>query len=181
MRLFAVTGFHLGAILLASLSTLVSSQAFAELKPDRVHLAQGRKTGNYVADGLVNGGDQAMNDVVVKDIRRAVNPGFERVVIDLQATRGGEDAAISRPPYYQVSINPDENRIVVTIWGKPRLEFNSKKVVNEMKKSNVVQSVDLLPPMDGDSWTFVANLKTKRPVEVFELANPVRIILDIKR
>jgi hypothetical protein len=180
MRLFAVIGF-LGAILLASLTTLMSSQAFAELKPDHVHLAQGRKTGNYVADGLVNGGDQAMNDVVVKDIRRAVNPGFERVVIDVQATRGGEDAAISRPPYYQVSINPDENRIIVTIWGKPLLELNSKKVVNEMKKSNVIQSIDLLPPMDGDSWTFVANLKTKRPVEVFELANPVRIILDIKR
>jgi hypothetical protein len=179
----------MGAILVASfawasLATLAGQQAFAELKPDRVHLAQGRKVGNYIADGLFNGGDQAMNDVVVKDIRRAVNPGFERVVIDLQATRaalGGEDAAIARPPYYQVSVNPDENRIVVTIWGKPRLEFNSRKVVSEMKKSSMIQSLDLLPPMDGDSWTFVANLKTKRPVEVFELTNPVRIIMDIKR
>lgn len=166
--------------LLPCLVSLVSTQAFAELKPDRVHLAQGRKTGNYIADGMVNGGDQAINDVVVKDIRRAVNPGFERIVVDLQGTRGGEDAAIPRPPYYQVSVNPDESRIVVTIWGKPRLEFNSKKVVREMKKSNVVQSLDLLPPMDGDSWTFVANLKSKRPVEVFELTNPVRLILDIK-
>jgi hypothetical protein len=154
--------------------------ALADLKPDRVHLAQGRKTGNYIADGLVTGGDQAINDVVVKDIRRAVNPGFERIVIDLEGTRGGEDAAIARPPYYQISVNPDESRLLVTIWGKPRLEFNSKKVFSEMKKSGVIQSLDLLPPMDGDSWTFVANLKSKRPVEVFELTHPVRLILDIK-
>jgi len=165
---------------LTFLMTLLGQQAFADLKPDHVHLAQGRKAGNYVADGLVTGGDQAINDVVVKDIRRAVNPGFERIVIDLEGTRGGEEATIARPPYYQVSINPDESRLVVTIWGKPRLEFHSKKVIAEMKKSSVVQSLDLLPPMDGDSWTFTANLKSKRPVEVFELTHPVRIIMDIK-
>ncbi len=159
---------------------LFGTQAFAELKPDHVQLALGRKTGNYVQDGLVTGGDQAINDVVVKDIRRAVNPGFERIVVDLQGTHSGENVAIPRPPYYQISVNPDENRVVVTVWGKPRLELNSKKIVTEMKKSSVIQSLDLLPPMDGDSWTFVANLKSKRPVEVFELTNPVRLILDIK-
>jgi len=143
-------------------------------------MAQGRKTGNYVQDGLVTGGDQAINDVVVKDIRRAVNPGFERMVIDIQGTKSGEEAAIARPPYYQISVNPDENRLIITIWGKPRLELHSKKIMTEMKKSSVIQSLELLPPMDANSWTFVANLKAKHPVEVFELVNPVRVIVDIK-
>jgi hypothetical protein len=167
---------------MASLGALlmIAPSAFAELKPDHVHVARERKTGAYVQDGLITGGDQAINDVVVKDIRRAVNPGFERMVIDLQGTQNGEDAAIARPPYYQVSVNPDENRLVVTIWGKPRLELNSKKIVSEMKKSAAIQSIELLPPMDGDSWTFAVNLKAKHPVEVFELTHPIRLILDIK-
>jgi hypothetical protein len=154
--------------------------AHAELMPDHVHLADGKKTGTYIHDGLVTGGDQAVDEVVVKDIRRAVNPGFERIVVDLAGTRNGEPVAIERPPYYQVSVNPDENRIEVSVWGKPRLTFNSGKVSASFKKSSVVKGVSLLPPLDPDVWTFVAELKGVHPVEVFELSNPVRIIVDIK-
>lgn len=156
------------------------SQARAELVPDHVHLADGKKTGTYIRDGLVTGGDQAVNEVVVKDIRRAVNPGFERIVVDLSGTKNGEPVAIERPPYFQVSVNPDENRIEVSVWGKPRLNFNSKKVSDSFHKSTVVKGVSLLPPLDPDVWTFVAELKGAHPVEVFELSNPVRIIMDIK-
>lgn len=168
------------AALVALPLVLLSQSVRAELVPDHVHLADGKKTGTYFRDGLVTGGDQAVDEVVVKDIRRAVNPGFERIVVDLEGTRNGEPVAIARPPYYQVSVNPDENRVEVSVWGKPRLTFNSKKVSHSFLKSTVVKGVSLLPPLDPEVWTFVAELKGAHSVEVFELSNPVRIILDIK-
>lgn len=157
-----------------------SAFALADLRPDRVFTASPRKNGRYIRDGLVVGGDRAINEVIVKDIRRAANPGFERIVIDLEGNRNGEPATIDRPPYYQVSITPDEKRLVFSVFGKPKLALDSKRILAAFKKSTVVQRVALLPPIDPDVWTFVAELKTEHPVEVFELANPVRIIVDVK-
>ncbi len=167
----------------ASFAILISgaqAPARAEVKPDRVFTAEARKTEKYVKDGMIVGGDKAIDDVAVKDIRRASNSGFERIVIDLDATRGGQEPAIQRPPFYQVAVTPDEKRVVFTIWGKPRLEFDAKKVIAAFKKSAVVQNVALLPRVDEDSWTFAFELKGDHPVEVFELSNPVRITMDIK-
>lgn len=165
---------------IAALALILPALAFADLKPELVRVADGKKSGYYIQDGMVTGGDQAIDEVVVKDIRRAVNPGFERIVIDLEGTKNGEAAAIPRPPYYQVSVNSDENRLIFSVWGKPKVQIDSRKAVSIFKKSPVVQSLNLLPPMDPDVWTFVIELKGQHPVEVFELTNPVRIIVDIK-
>lgn len=158
----------------------LSTWAVAELRPDKVHVADSKKTQAYIRDGLIIGGDKAIDEVVVKDIRRAANSGYERIVVDLEGTTLGEAAAISRPPYFQISVTPDERRIVFTIWGKPKLGFDSRRVVNAFKRSNVVQSVELLPRVEDSTWSFVFGLKGESPVEVFELSNPVRIIMDIK-
>src|SRR5262249_42795512 len=115
-----------------------------------------------------------------KNIRRAPNTGFERWVIDLEGNRSGEPVAIQRPPYFQVAVTPDEKRLVFTIWGKPRLEFDSKKVVTALHRSPLVQDIELFPRIEDERWTFSVDLKAGRPVEVFELSNPVRIIVDIK-
>jgi hypothetical protein len=150
------------------------------LRSDHVHTADAKKTQAYVADGLFVGGDRAIDDVVVKDIRRAANKGYERMVIDLEGTRGGEPAAIKRPPYYQVAVSPEEKRLVVTIWGRPKLAFDSWKVIHAFAKSPVVANMELLPKVDEDSWTFVVGLKMGKPVEVFELGDHARIIVDIR-
>ena len=154
--------------------------AHAELRPEKVRVADTKKTQAYVHDGLVTGGDQAIDQVVVKDIRRAANADFERVVVDLEGTLNGEPAAIDRSPYFQVSITPDEKRVVFTVWGKPQLAFEAKKVIAGFKKSHLVDKIELLPRLEDDNWTFTLNLKNGQPVEVFELTNPVRVILDIK-
>ncbi len=158
----------------------LSAGARAEVKPANVHVADAKKTDAYVRDGLIVGGDKAMDDVSVKDIRRAANAGFERVVIDLEASQVTNASAISRPPYFQVAVTPDESRILFTIWGRPRLEFDSKKVIAAFQKSAVVKNIVLLPRVEEDSWTFALELKGGKPVEVFELSNPVRLIMDIK-
>ncbi|MFN7685154.1 MAG: hypothetical protein ACK5QT_07060 [Oligoflexia bacterium] len=156
--------------------------AAAAVEPQRVFQAEARKTRHYLADGVVVGGDSAIQSVRVKEIRRAANSeGFERIVIDLQASRAdGEPTALARAPYYQVSINPEERRLIYTITGKPRLDFDAPKVVAAFKKSPVVQSVELLPAVHADQWSFVLNLKSGRPVEVFDLSQPARIITDIR-
>lgn len=154
--------------------------ARAALRPDKIHVADAKKTQAYVRDGLIVGGDAAIDDVTVRDIRRAANREFERIVIDLEGTLAGEPAAIQRPPYYHVAVTPDERRLVLTLWGRPKLVFDSGRVVKAFKKSSVIGSVELLPRLDDESWTFVLGLKAGSPVEVFELSNPVRIIVDIK-
>jgi hypothetical protein len=158
----------------------ITSAAQADLRPEKVYIAENRKTQTYIKDGLIVGGDQAIQDVTIKDIRRAKNPLFERIVIDLEGNRSGEPAAIQRPPYYQISVTPDEKRMVFTVWGKPKLGLDGKKVTASFKKSEWVQGIELFPKVERDSWTFALDMKSEQAVEVFELSDPVRIIIDIR-
>ncbi|MFZ9596619.1 MAG: hypothetical protein ACO3A2_11150 [Bdellovibrionia bacterium] len=160
---------------------LFTSSTQAEIKPESVHLAENKKTQKYVKDGLILGGDQAITDVVVQDIRRAMNPQFERVVIDLMGQNGGEIKTLPRAPYYQIAMQEPENRIVVTVWGQPSLKFNAKKISRAFHGSRVVKNLVLLPKLEEDSWTFALELKPNAQLEVFELANPIRLILDIQQ
>ncbi len=155
--------------------------AWASLEPGRHFQASGQKANQYISDGVVVGGDSAIQSVRVQDIRRAANARFERIVIDLQASRrDGEVTALARPPHYQVSINPEERRLIFTIWGNPQLDFVAPKVVAELTKSKTIESVELLPRVHPDRWTFALNLRAGRPVEVFDLTDPARIIADIR-
>ena len=117
----------------------------------------------------------------MRDLRRAANPaGFERIVVDLEGSNNGEVVAIPRPPFFQTAINADEKRVIITIYGHPKLNFEARKVLAAFKKSPVVANVLFYPLLDQEAWTFVLELKEAYPVEVFELTNPVRIILDVK-
>ncbi|OFZ54584.1 MAG: hypothetical protein A2428_00750 [Bdellovibrionales bacterium RIFOXYC1_FULL_54_43] len=167
----------LSGVLLITCGTVL---AMADLRPDKIQVADGKKTQAYVRDGLVIGGDKAIDEVLVKDIRRAANQGFERIVVDLAGNHNGEAAAIERPPYYQISVTPDEKRLVFTVWGHPKLSFDPKRVQAAFKESSVVERVQLFPVLDEGTWTFVFELKSGTPVEIFELSNPVRIIMDVK-
>jgi hypothetical protein len=119
--------------------------AHADLRPEKVYIAENRKTQTYIKDGLIVGGDQSINEVVVKDIRNAKNPLFERVVIDLEGNENGEPAALQRPPYYQVAVTPDEHRLVFTVWGSPKLDFDAKKVESRFKSTSLVPGIGMLP------------------------------------
>lgn len=159
---------------------LWASAGQAEIRPEKIHLADAKKNQSYIKDGLITGGDRMIDGYIVKDIRRAANATYERVVIDLEGNRHGEPAPIDRAPYYQVSVTPDEKRLVFTLYGKSRLSFDAKKVTAAFKKSTALDHIDLLPAFDDGTWTFALGMKAGHSVEVFELANPVRIILDIR-
>ena len=152
----------------------------AEIRPDRVHAAVNKQLRAYIHDGLITGGDRMIDQVIVKDIRRSTNSKYDRIVMDLIGTQKGEPAAIKRPPYYQIAVTPDERRIIFTLWGNPKLDFDPKKILASFKHSSVIQNIVLLPRLEDQLWTFVIELKSDSPVEVFELSNPVRVIVDIK-
>ncbi len=151
------------------------------LKADKISIADTKKTQAQVRDGLIIGGDRAIHPVIVKDIRFSNQKELERVVIDLEGTQNGEPAAIPRPPYFQVEVNPNQKRIGVSVWGNPELRFDSKKITTAFKKSNLLESVDLLPKLEDEVWTFSLPLKSAVNVEVFELTQPVRIIIDLSK
>ncbi len=153
----------------------------SNLKMEEIHVADSKKTKSQIKTGLVIGGDRAINHVLVKDIRFSSQPGFERIVIDLEGNQNGESAAIPRPPYYQVEVSPDQSRIGVSIWGQPKLAFDPKKVAAVFKKSVLLKPITLLPRIEDDVWTFGVPLKTESTIEVFELSQPVRIIVDITK
>lgn len=166
--------------LLLILGSQSSSAAVAGLKPDHVFVADAKKSKSYIGDGVIVGGDWAIDQVVVSGIRRAANPGYERVVIDLEANRGGESAVMDRPPYYHVAVSGQSKRVVVTVMGKTKLSFDIKKVAAAFEKSILVEKVELLPLIEKDRWAFALNLKQAGSVEVFELSKPTRIILDLQ-
>lgn len=159
---------------------LVSTFASAELRPEKVFVAENRKSQTYIKDGLIVGGDQSIKDVVIRDIRRAKNPLFERIVVDIEGNLAGEPAAISRPPFYQVAVNPEEKRMIFSVFGKTKVALNANKVQGAFKKSAWIQGIQLYPQVDQDSWTFALEMKSGQAVEVFELSDPVRIIIDIR-
>jgi hypothetical protein len=71
-------------------------------------------------------------------------------------------------------------RLVFTVWGKPKLALQSDKIVKGFRRSKVVEKVELMPILEKDRWTFVLTLRKGTPAEIFELKNPLRVILDIK-
>lgn len=179
MNLKSVCGL-VGGLTCALTCALPSQGAVAALKPEKVSVAEAKKTKVYVLDGVIVGGDWAIDSFKVSGIRRAANPGYERIVVDLEGSRAGEPVALERPPYYHVAVSHGAKRVVVTILGRNQLTLAPDKVAAAFKKSKLISSVDLMPMMEKDRWSFVMNLRAPGSVEVFELALPTRIILDVK-
>lgn len=156
----------LSIFLLLSVSTAV-----AALEPSRVRDALAKKTASYVSDGVVTGGDREVRGGIVKNLRRATNTGFERIVLDVDS---------EKPPYFQAAIEPSEKRIVVTLFGNPHIGLDAKKIVDQFKKSPHVRKVELFPKIEEETFIFALHLRNPVPVEVFQLSAPSRIILDLK-
>jgi hypothetical protein len=151
------------------------------IQTEKIYTVSTHKTGSFIHDGLLVGGDQnRAPSVVVKDVRRSTHPGFERIVLDLDEGRPTATRSLDRLPYFQVAAQLNEKRVVITLWGDPKLGFDSQKVKAAFAKSAVVQEIDLMPRVEEENWTFALNLKKAQGIEVFELAHPARLIIDLK-
>ncbi len=159
-------------LILTLSAVLIGSGASAALEPNSVKEALPKKTENYLKEGVISGGDREVHSGLIKNIRRAMNGGFERIVVDIDS---------ERTPYYQVALEPEQRRVLITVFGGPKVGLNAKKTAEDFKKSPLVSDVELFPKLEDDSWTFALHLRAATPVEVFELSAPTRIILDLKK
>jgi len=150
---------------------LFAPSAFSGISADRIQTVEAKKTQIYMKDGIFTGGHRDAEAATIRDIRRANNTGFERIVLDIDS---------SQIPYYQVAIDPTLKRITLTVFGDPTLSFQAPQVVKAFQKSATVTRVDLYPKVDGTTFSMVLQLKGTTPVEVFELSSPNRIIFDLK-
>jgi hypothetical protein len=158
-----------------------SSQS--KIIPEKVHtILSGTSESNspFWQEGLFTGGDRSMNETVIKNIRYSVHPQHERMVIELNTTQNGEIAAIPRPPYYQFVLDPRLSRLTLTFWGDPKLHFDPKKLHQLLRKSSLISSLNLLPKLEDELWSFGLSMKNRVEIKVFELDSPVRIIIDIR-
>jgi hypothetical protein len=161
-------------------SLFVAATANALVRPSQRHEAGGNKSGNYISDGFFVGGERTVTSAKLKDLRRAKsNEGYERIVLDLEPM--GEDK--NAMPYFQMQAAPNEGRIVLSIWADVMYDFDVAKVQKIFGKSAHIKSLNVLPRVE-DGLTvveFVLNpaVAKKSKFEVFRLARPSRIIMDM--
>jgi hypothetical protein len=157
--------------------SILPISAHAALDSSQVHPAETKKTNTYLRTGVIIGGTAEVKDVIIEDIRRAKNAGYERVVIDLQ---NPVDPTLAKGPYYQIALEPAMKRVVVSIFGRAKPAFNAQKVKTTFARSSVVSRLDLLPQVDPEIWVMSMQLQEAPSVEAFELSSPQRLILDFK-
>ncbi len=165
--------------LLICLTYLPSSQAqFDDLKFKQ---ALKLKKDFYLSEGAFTGGDRTSSDFTVSNVRVASNPaGFDRVVIDLSGNQLGEKSPLSRPPFYLVEVDPSDKRVMVTLYGKPKLDFSTMSSIQSAKKTKLISNLEFTPIANKDRWTWAIHTRHVAKAEVFELTSPARIIIDLK-
>lgn len=131
------------------------------------------KKGIYLANGSVSGGDRSSSDFQVVSVRAASSPeGYDRLVIDFSKVR--------RTPFFVVQNDSNADRIIATVYGKVKLDFSSQSAIQAARKTKTIKSLDFLPLLEEDRWMFSARTQGPVKMEVFELSDPARIIIDLK-
>ncbi len=150
---------------------LMMSTSQAAIAKTPMYRAEPKKTQVYVREGVIEGGEGGAIGGYVSNIRRSKNPGYERVVLDV------DGATI---PAFHAALEPDQKRIVFTLNGKTKPSFSPENIKKAFTKSALVRSIDLYPKIDEESWSFTLRMKDGYPIEIFYLTSPNRIVIDIK-
>jgi hypothetical protein len=142
------------------------------------HVASMKKTGTYATSGYFSGGKKSITAARLKDIRRGPQKGGgERIVFDLESLGGSADEV----PFFQVNINPEEGRLIVSLWADVTYEHDPARVDSAFRASPRVKSISVLPRIEDGMATIELPLKSTKAVKVeaFYLTHPARIILDL--
>jgi len=135
----------------------------------------------YITEGAFTGGDRTSSDFTVSNVRVASNPaGYDRVVIDLSGNSMGEKSTLARPPFYLVEVDPSDKRVLVTLYGLPKLNFSTMSSNQSAKKTKIVSDFEFTPLANKDRWSWAIHTHQVAKAEVFELTSPARIIIDLK-
>jgi hypothetical protein len=155
--------------------------AFAQFDEAGFKQALKVKKNAYTAEGSVTGGDRSISDFRVSQIRIAANPaGYDRVVQELQGNEGGSSSPLAHPPFYLVENDPSNKQVIVTLYGRAKLEFSRQQAAQQARKTKYISNMDFMPIVDEDRWSWIIHTQVPVKVEVFELSSPARIIIDLK-
>ena len=135
-----------------------------------------KKTGRYIVNGYFSGGSKEVTSARLKDVRRGPqSAGAERVVFDLESTGG--------VPHFQVNVNPEEGRVLVSIWADVAYEHDEDRIRRSFSHSSKIKAVNIMPRVEDGLATveLLLNSRSKAgtKVEAFALTHPSRIILDL--
>jgi len=163
--------------LLLSVSLLLPLYANA-FSPDTVYAAEKIKKNHYISNGIITGGDALANPVNLASIRWAPNAGFERIVIDLSGEGSGWESKV--PPYFQVGLEGQKNKITVSVRGISKRNLSQESLTKSIARSNTFSKAYLAPAYEGDLASIEFETNKVVEVEPFYLVNPPRIILDVR-
>jgi hypothetical protein len=154
--------------------SLVVHPAFAQFDGAGFKQALKLKKNAYTGEGSITGGDRSTENYHVSQIRVAANPaGYDRVVVEISPS-------LAQAPFYLVENDPTNKHILVTLYGKPKLDFSRQTTTQQARKSKFLSKFEFLPIVDDDRWSYIIHTHVPVKVEVFELSNPARIIIDAK-
>jgi hypothetical protein len=139
------------------------------------------KKNAYTSEGTITGGSRETSDFRVSQIRVAANPaGYDRIVLEIEGNEGGEKSALSSPPFYLVENDPSNKLVIVTLYGKAKLDFSRQMAMQQARKAKLISKLDFLAEVSEDRWTWTIHTQVPVRAEVFELSSPARIIIDLK-
>lgn len=168
-------------IVALALAVTLKMEARAQFDDSSFRSSLKLKKGVYLGDGAFTGGDRSHTNFRIQNIRIASNPaGYDRVVFDFAGNHKGEASELARPPYYLVDVDGLNKRVLVTLYGRPQLDFSMLTTTQAAKKSKTLTGVQFLPVVHSDRWIMVIDSKKAVQVEAFDLSQPARLILDFK-
>lgn len=172
-----MTGKRIQHWLIAVVGIALAGEAAAAFAPGDVLAAAKTKKNVYFSDTVFWGGDALADPVNLSGVRWAPNQGFERIVVDLGSS-GGSDGKL--PPYFQVGVSSARQAITVSIKGITGRSTSSEKLNAAVKKSSLIQSAYIAPPVEGDLAALEFTTKGTVDVESFFLVDPPRIVIDVR-
>ncbi|NUM88919.1 MAG: hypothetical protein HUU37_06930 [Bdellovibrionales bacterium] len=166
-----------GKLLLWIGALTLGLDAAAAFAPSDVLAAAKAKKSVYFSDTVFWGGDALADPVNLAGVRWAPNQGFERIVVDL-GSAGGSDGKL--PPYFQVGVSSARQAITVSIKGITERGTTNEKLSGVLRKSALIQSAYIAPPVEGDLAALEFTTKGTVDVESFYLVDPPRIVIDVR-
>ncbi len=170
-----MTFLKLALTVTLGLSTL---SAFAEFSPGQVIAAGKVKRNVYVNNTIIAGGDALANPVNLASVRWAANKGFERIVIDLSGE--GNDWESKVPPYFQVAVSSNEQKLGVSIRGVSSRQVDKANLAQSFRKSSLIKQSYIAPALEGDLAAMEFNTRGPVDAEAFYLVSPPRIVIDVR-
>ena len=128
------------------------------------------------------GGTDAQNlDLAM--IRLGENNETERLVLDsYKQSNATHTPSIKakKSGRYQMHYNASQHRIITTLHGYSALSALDENGVKRFPSSRYIKEIVLLANPAPERYTFAIVLKRYAAVNIFELHDPARIVIDIK-